>query len=366
VVVYQIMPERDLHREPFDAGTLAKLELFKLTAEGFLGVFVGSGQMYCPRIQIFDFFSGPGQDAAGQLGSPVLLLQHLRKLAPIIEEKKYKVSVLLNDAEGAKIAALKSKLQELGLDVGPYELRVENQEFRDLFPTEIEKMRGAANLVLIDQNGVRQFPPEIFAQLRAIPRTDVLAFVSSSYAWRFQDEPEMKKHLETQKIFESSTPFYQTHRAVVAYYRSLVPSAEEYYLAPFSIKKGSNIHGVMFGASNRKGLEKFLEAAWHLDDRTGEANFDIDREGRFSRPGELPIEWGETKKVQAFGFELGEVILQRRLSTTADIYCFTLDRGFLPKHANTVLKAMHNEGKIGKVTGLGYSSLENPQLVVVR
>ncbi|HEY5039568.1 MAG TPA: three-Cys-motif partner protein TcmP, partial [bacterium] len=321
------MPERDLHRVPFDAGTIAKLELFKLTAEGVLGVFVGSRQNYRKQIQVFDFFCGPGSDAQGQLGSPLLLLQHLKTLDSIITSNGYRVSIFLNDVDLAKVAALKNKLSETGLDSGPYELRLSNREFSDVFSEEVSRMESAANLVLIDQNGVKQFPPQIFDRLRRLQTTDVMVFMSSSYAWRFQDEPEMQRHLATKKIFED-TPFYDAHRAVVEYFRSLIPVGERYYLAPFSIKKGSNIHGVMFGSSSLKGLEKFLEAAWHLDDRTGEANFDIDREGSFSLPGELPMEWGETKKVQVFHSELSANILGKLLQSTADIYRFALERGF--------------------------------------
>ncbi len=360
------MPNRDIHQKPFDAGTLAKLELFKLTAEGFLGVFVGSRQSRYKRIQIFDFFCGPGLDAQGNQGSPVMLLKHLHTLGNKIQGKDYKISVLLNDAERGKIEELKKNLRSSKLDSGPYSLRFANREFLEAFPEEAVQMAGAANLVVIDQNGVRQFPPDVFTKLRNLPTTDVLVFMSSSYAWRFQDAPEMQRHLETAKAFGPATSFYDTHRAIVDYYRSLIPAGVVYYLAPFSIKKGSNIHGVMFGSSNLKGLEKFLEAAWHLDDRTGEANFDINREGRFSLPGELPIEWGETKKVQVFERELSQAILSEILPTTAAIYSFSLERGFLPKHANTVLKSLYTSGKIEKVSGLGYSSLENPRPLVLR
>lgn len=360
------MLERDLHRAPFDAGTRAKLELFKLTAEGFLGVFIGSKQSHRKRIQVFDFFSGPGSDSQGQLGSPVMLLSHLKKLGPAIAAQGYQVSVFLNDADKTKTATLRVKLAEDKLDSGPYDLRFASREFLEVFPEEAAVMEGAANLVLIDQNGVSQFPPAVFDRLRKLPATDVLVFMSSSYAWRFQDAPEMQRHLETAKAFGPTTSFYDTHRAIVDYYRSLIPAGVAYHLAPFSIKKGSNIHGVMFGSSNLKGLEKFLEAAWHLDDQTGEANFDIDREGRFSLPGELPIEWGQTKKMQVFERELSNAVLTGAVPTTAAIYRFALERGFLPKHVNTVLKSLHASGKIEKVSGLGYSSLEKPRPVVLR
>jgi len=359
------MPIRDHHSKPFDPGTLAKLELFRLTADGFLSVFIGSGQTWQKRVQVFDFFCGPGLDQNENEGSPILLLRRLKDLADSISATGCEVSILLNDSDENKIDELKRNVANRGLEKGPYGLRFSNRTFIDLFPDELSKMRGSANLVLIDQNGISQFPPAIFGQLRQLSHTDILVFVSSSYAWRFQDAPEISKHLETAKVFATSPPFYKAHRAVVDYYRSLIPVGDDYQLAPFSIKKGSNIYGVMFGSRNMKGLEKFLEAAWRLDGRTGEANYDIDREGRFSLPGELPMDWGKTKKVQLFEMELKKAILEGELATTAAVYRFTLERGFLPKHANVALRALHGEGRVTKITGLGYSSLVNPQPIIL-
>ncbi len=124
---------------------MAKLELFKLTAEGFLGVFIGSKRAYPKRIQIFDFFCGPGMDSQGRLGSPVMLLQHLKKLEPTIRQYAYDVGVFLNDAEHEKIQALKDRLRETGLDDGPYQLRFSSKEFLSLFPEDSVRMEGAAN-----------------------------------------------------------------------------------------------------------------------------------------------------------------------------------------------------------------------------
>ena len=354
------MPRLDHHRKPFDEGTLAKLDLFRRTAEGFLGVFIGSRQDRCKSIHIYDFFCGPGVDSEGRPGSPVLLLQHLKGLQHIIEAQAYDVEVYLNDAEADKVSELKGHLHALNLESGPYRLRFAERVFLEVFEEEVQKMSSSANLVLIDQNGVNQFPPAVFAKLRSIPRTDFLVFMSSSYAWRFQDAPEMQRHVETTKVFSPELAFYDTHRAFVDYYRTLVPVGEHYFLAPFSIKKGSNIYGVMFGSSNPKGLEKFLEAAWKLDGQRGESNFDIDREGMFSLPGDLPIEWGKVSKVVEFERELQLAILNRTLATTTDVYLSALERGFLPRHANSVLKQMQKERKIAKMAGVGSFSLRSP------
>ena len=107
--------------------------------------------------------------------------------------------------------------------------------------------------------------------------TDTLVFMSASYVLRFKDEPEISQYLETKKIFADHTPYHQVHRALVEYYRSLVPSSEQYFLAPFSIKKNSNIYGIIFGAAHPLGIDKFLQVAWDNDQISGEANFDVDR-----------------------------------------------------------------------------------------
>lgn len=357
------MPERDLHKKAFDAGTLAKLELFKFTAQGFLSVFIKSRQNYKKNVSVYDFFCGPGLDKDGNEGSSVQLLRQLHALRGEIAECGYSVEVFLNDADGDKVDELEANLKALGLDRGPYIIRYGRSEFLALFAPEVARMkkRGSANLVLVDQNGVKQFPPHVFSELRGMVKTDFMVFMSSSYAWRLQDAPEMQKHLATQEAFGEGVSFYNTHRAMVGYYRSLIPANERYYLAPFSIKKGSNIYGVMFGSSNPRGMEKFLDAAWRIDPLRGEANFDIDVEGRFNLPGELGLEWGKLTKERLFQKELREAVLSRALRTNAEVYIYSLEHGFLPKHANEVLSDLRQGGLVERVTGVRYESLAKPQ-----
>src|SRR5262245_30873128 len=72
--------------------------------------------------------------------------------------------------------------------------------------------------------------------------------------------------------------YYHVHRKVWEYYQELLPDPTHFYLARFSIKKGSNIYGLIFGSRAALGMDKFLHVAWTQDPINGEADYDIGRE----------------------------------------------------------------------------------------
>ncbi len=358
---------RDLHRKPFNEGTLVKLELFRKHIDAWLGVFVGSGKVTKKKIRIFDLFCGPGQDSDGQKGSPILILEALQRLAATIKQVGYQVDVYFNDADADKIADLKQTVTDAAFMAGPYKLHFSSQDFIQAFEELRPQMRDSANLLLLDQNGVRFFTADIFHQIRTLPVTDTLVFMSASYVLRFKDEPEINQYLEAERIFAGKTPAYhQVHRAIVDYYRSLVPAPTQYLLAPFSIRSGSNIYGLIFGSQNLKGLQKFLEAAWSLDKLRGEADYDIDREGIVEGQIALFAGMDQPKKTQLFEQQFEKELLAGRLPDTGAIYGFVLEQGFLMKHAMPVLRRLVKDRRIdGNISGIEYSSLKKPEPVKV-
>src|SRR5258708_12121434 len=68
----------NFHNRPFDEGTVAKLRIFELYARCWLPVFLSAQRAPPSSIHIFDFFSGPGTNSLGQLGSQPRLLKQLR------------------------------------------------------------------------------------------------------------------------------------------------------------------------------------------------------------------------------------------------------------------------------------------------
>ena len=357
---------RDLHRKPFNEATLAKLELFRKYIEAWLAVFIGSGRITKKRVRIFDLFCGPGQDNEGNKGSPLLNLEALERLSATIKQVGCQVDVYFNDADSKKINELTHTISNSGLANGPYQIHYSNKDFTHIFKELRSEMLDSANLLLLDQNGVRFFTADTFHEIRTLSLTDTLVFMSSSYVMRFKDEPEINKYLEANKIFLSETRFYEVHRAIVNYYRSLVPKNAEYFLAPFSIRSGGNIHGIIFGSGNLKGLEKFLESAWSLDQLRGEADYDIDQEDIREKEPSLFASMDKPKKTQLFEQQFETELLSGNLSDSGNIYRHILQQGFLMKHANPVLRRLKQTGQIdGNITGIGYASLKAPHTIKV-
>lgn len=63
---------------------------------------------------------------------------------------------------------------------------------------------------------------------------------------RLGDHPSIRKYLDLGKPEDS----HDAHRSVVDHFRQWVPTHSDYYVAPFSIKKGSNVYGLVFGSGH--------------------------------------------------------------------------------------------------------------------
>jgi hypothetical protein len=193
--------------------------------------------------------------------------------------------------------------------------------------------RQAAKLVFIDQFGVDQVTDEVFRRLINFPTCDFMFFLSSSTLNRFRDHKAIK-----QKISRPNDS-YHVHRAAFKYYNDLLPDSD-YYLAPFSIRKGSNIYGLIFGSAHVLGILKFLIVAWNKDEINGEANFDINRDDYSSDQMIFPLDTFRPTKVTAFESELERQLRSGLFRNEKELLRFCLCSGFTPQHAKSVLSRL--------------------------
>jgi three-Cys-motif partner protein len=339
------MSASGFHDEPFDEGTLTKLEIFQLYTREWLPVFLARPPTTDSEIHLFDFFAGPGCDANGIPGSPLRTLQVLQEYS---REKlagwgHVRITAHFFDASKKKIKALEEKIGSGNLVPAGVELDTKPLEFAEAFALYGETLRGrnGAKLLLIDQFGVATVTEEVFRCLVEFPRADFLFFISSNTLRRFRDHPAIK-----QKI-RPTADHYQVHRAVLDYYREFLPSGKRYYLAPFSIRKGGNIYGLIFGSAHPRGIDKFLTVAWKKDRLNGEADFDIDRNNL--NADEPTLDFGELfqpTKITLFERALRAALVARRLHDEVDVMELCFAHGVTRQHARPVLKALKDEGVI--------------------
>lgn len=336
------MPAEDFHDKPFDEGTLTKLQIFELYAREWFPVFLSLRNPRRQAIHVFDFFAGPGTDSGNVLGSPLRLLRQLQAYQGSEGWGKVRIHVHFYDEDPEKIAQLKENIVAHGLYLPNVSFDIQPLRFDDAFreSTQILADPQAAKLVFIDQTGVAQVTPEVFCTLVSSPTCDFLFFLSSSTLYRFRDHPAVK-----QKIVRPDD-YYHVHRAALEYYRDLLPADQEYYLAPFSIKKGANIYGLIFGSAHPLGIDKFLEVAWRKDEFSGEADFPINREN--IRPEQLLLPGNEFRpsKIAAFESELEGLLRSGHLSNEVDVMRVCFENGMKRPHAKPVLAKLKREGVI--------------------
>jgi hypothetical protein len=214
-----------------------------------------------------------------------------------------------------------------------------------------------ANFLFLDQNGIKEITDEVFRTIIKLPATDFLFFVSSSVFSRFRDHSALKKYIDIPETTISASRYLHIHRVLLNYYRELVPQNTEYYLAPFTIKKGANIYGLIFGSGNVLGIEKFLKRCWKNDSQRGEANFDIDEDRIHPVQRSIFPEMDVPKKLKLFEDDLSQKILVRELTTNKQIYTYALSNGFLSSHARDIVKNMIVSKKLPKQTlSISYDS----------
>jgi three-Cys-motif partner protein len=335
------MSSQDFYSQAFDEGTLTKLAIFELYAREWLPVFLARKGEW-QEIHVYDFFAGPGADLKGVPGSPLRLLQQLAAVQGLPGWSSAKVHAHFYDSDPVKIKQLERAVESHAPRVNGLALETAPLEFEDALRKNalILARRNAAKLLLIDQFGVDRVTPEVFRTLTASPTADLLFFLSSSTLHRFRDHPAIK-----QKI-KRPDDYYHVHRAALEYYRGLLPPRTEYYLAPFSIKKGANIYGVIFGSGHPLGMDKFLQIAWTKDAISGEANFDIDRDNILPGQPKFDLEVFRPTKVLAFERELEAALRGGQVRNERDVIQICFRHGVKRQHASSVLSKLKTEGVI--------------------
>ncbi len=346
---------KNINKNTFDEATKLKLKIFGESFEEWLPVFIYD--KYTTQVYIFDFFAGSGTDIEKNLGSPLILLDKAKG-----ENRKYcsnadrkPIKFFFNEGQVRKSNELKQNVDKFierckilnNCSQCVYEYYILNYDFHELFKNSdlrrVFENKNIAKFVLLDQYGFSQINENIFKQLISFPKTDFIFFISSSFIKRFKEHPYTKKHIDTSKIaFENKNP-KEIHRVVADYFRSLIPTGKEYYLHHFSIKKGTNYYGLIFGTNHTLGMEKFLKVCWQEDKFSGEANFNIDNNWEENT---LFASLGENKKKDTVAQEIKELILSGKIKDNVTGLKYALIKGCEPKLFTKVIQKLKNKNVI--------------------
>lgn len=223
------MGGKNHHSEPFDAATLVKLDLYRRYVRAWIPVFLNAKSLVVDRIQIFDFFAGPGHDVNGISGSPIIALEEIRSALDQPHQNNPEIHLYLNEKMKGKFDTLQATCEASDL-AGIVKFHYLNEEFQrafEIWKPEFSRNEGdrykTANLLFLDQNGTKQISKDVFSSIVAAARTDFLFFISSSYIYRFKNQPQnVQPSPITDSDFEGMA-MKNVHRKVCDAYRRWLP-----------------------------------------------------------------------------------------------------------------------------------------------
>lgn len=344
------MPTAHFHEKPFDEETLCKLDIYRQYLRSWLPVFLNQGRNI-RQIQIFDFFAGPGRDAVGKSGSPLIASEEialaLRQNAARLNAEQ-SVHLFLNEPDNTRYEILNNetipKIQEQNPTL---KIHLAKEKFSSLFQKGIKYMnsQGVANFVFLDQFGIKETTKEVLQAIWCCPTTDMMFFISSTCVNRFKQDPNLRQYIPeiTDEEYSIMNGNNATRILYDAYAR-WIPNQLEYYLGQFSIKRNANIYGLLFGSRHPLGMEKFLKVAWDKDKLHGEANFDIDEEGLSEKQLMLFKEMEKPRKLKKFEESLKSALENHIIVTNKDLYLYGLRNGVLSKHVRDAISKLQRSG----------------------
>jgi three-Cys-motif partner protein len=343
------MPRKDLHEKPFDEGTITKLEIFENYAKEWLPTFVMGKYK---EIWIFDFFAGTGYDKNSIAGSPIRILQQIRNQIGNIFKQGIKINVCFNEFDKNKFTLLEETCKKYlsdnpELERAKVNVVYRNKDFAEIFPNAIKTIRRYPSLVYLDQNGMKFLADKYIDDLEKTTTTDFLYFLSSSYFVRFGKTDAFQTNMNIDIDRAKKNPYKYIHKSILEQLREKLSQKTKLSLYPFSIKKKTNVYGIIFGASHPRAVDKFLKTAWEKNNLNGEANFDIDdeiNECQASLFDNSQPEFGrKLTKIENFKQNIRQEILEGKIKSNKDAFDFTLKQGHISAHANEEVVAMKKE-----------------------
>jgi len=341
------MPSKDIHKEPFSEETITKLDIFENYLKEWLPVAIQSH--YIDSVYICDFFAGSGKDKKGSEGSPLRIMRVINKFTDSILKKNLSINIFFNEKNKSKykelnnyIEVAKNSLNHLSNNLN---VTLFNEDFKQLFDAKKALLKNNFNLLFLDQSGIKQITQEVFLDLTHFSKTDFMFFISSSFFKRFATDISFNKYfpdIDHHEVIRSKQT--EIHRIIYQYYKNKLPQNSLTKLYPFTIKKGRNIYGLIFGTNHPLGVDKFLKIAWETNALNGEANFDINEDWQTSQ--EVLFGKKMMSKKEKFQVDLEHHILSMDTISNKEIYDFTLENGHIINNALPVLKKMQKDNKI--------------------
>lgn len=316
-----------------------KVRLLREYLEIYLRVLNHSS--YVSSVHLYDVFCGPGLYENGGLGSPLVMLEEISKIAK--KDKKTDFFCCFNDVDRYKIDKLKEVIRSRRNLTEFVDISFLCKEYKHYILSIIKDVESFSTkekaFIFIDPFQYKDIRLSNIESLLHTKKAEVLLFLPIQFMFRVHNSgtPECLKEFIKEIMPENEWPVSSTSIEFIGKLKEHLRDklGDDYYVDTFIIEREKGqYYCLFFFTSNIYGFEKMLEAKWKIDEEQGRGWRYQSMESLFS--GQKPHVLYDFKE------KLKNYLLSPK--TNKEVYAFTLHWGHLPKHANEILVDWQSKG----------------------
>ncbi len=322
--------------------TEAKLKFYIYYLERYLPILFKA--RFVEKINIYDMFCGQAFYEDGKESGAVRAFNKIKEVQKNNPDSNTEITLTLNDLSKKRINKIKEWLES---QAETFTTATHNEDATDLIKKLIDGINNkqnsnTRNLVFIDPYGYKEIDKSLIEELLKNGRTEVIVFLPINQMTRFKEkavgDDVEKDFLPLKKFIEQFDIDVDTVNGDIELIKAIEKSLsfdEKYFSTSYHIKNQQGKHyALFFMTSHIYGLEKILEVKWKLDDQQGSGFNNTHQADMFL----------ETQKID----ELKEKLLLylQESKNNNETYEWTLKQGFMPKHANQILKELQNNNRL--------------------
>lgn len=321
----------------------AKVEFYNQYLKRYLKILYQS--QFIEKVCVYDVFCGTGLYDDNKKGSPIVAYDSIMELLKEYKDNKTKIVLAVNDFNENKTDVINNYINSNTIE--NFDYRQTNYNVDELFPIIIDTINKESqktrNLVFIDPYGYKSIKREILEKLMQNGKTEIILFLPIAQMQRFTLKAISSEDKAYTPLKEFVTTFFpsdhviktQTIKAIkyIEYIKDAL-KLNKYYTTSYYIERDKiNYYALFFMSNNILGFEKILDVKWELDKTEGNG---------FSLPKPLSLFDNEFKEedkenyINTFKKNLIDFIKSKPRNNN-ELYKFTLDNEFLPKHLALLL-----------------------------
>jgi three-Cys-motif partner protein len=271
------MPTRDSVVWERDPHTAAKHDLLRSYLSAWVPILVTT----FGRATYAEGFAGPGVYEGGEPGSPVIALEVVSSHRGVFVGSR-QLDLVFVEERADRHARLQSELSQAvqrisALPAGVVLHPSVRGDCADVLLGKLDGIDawGAPVLVVLDSWGGPDIPHSLVSRVAANKASEVLITFGPAFLTRFGENPDHREQGDA--AFGSTAwrvgfeqPSERKHTFLVQAYRDSLHAAGFQYVLAFEMvdEKGHPLW-LMFGTSDKKGVEKMKDAMWKVDPSYG-------------------------------------------------------------------------------------------------